>query len=166
MSLVDSLLSQKKFPTALVEQTMQGIQGNPAEQDRFQQIVEQRAGDFEDLGCYAEALQYVKQYQQDCMQVVPGYQSTIGTLEALEARITKVQDVKRTIDITPPPPPPPVRYRDPLNIAGKAPVGAQIEFYNASLPGRPVLGAAIADRTTGAFAFELTDETRFEFTTP
>lgn len=163
MAAIDKLQQRPTFSTGLVQQAMQEARANPTVQQQLQQLVDQRAADFEDPGQVDHVHQLLAELCKDTFEVVPNRQAgAVGKPEVLEARITKVKDEAHRVDITPPPPPPPSYFRDPLNVTGKAPAGTVVEFYNASVPGRPSLGAVTAD-VQGQFSFELTDETKFAF---
>lgn len=163
MPAIDKLVQRPTFNSTLVKQAMQEARTDPKAREQLQQLVEQRAGDFEETAQVDHVLQLLTELSKDKFEIVPNRQSgSVGTVEVLEARITKVKDEKVRVDITPPPPPPPSYRRDPLNMTGKAPANSVVEFYSASVPGRPLLGTAKAD-ASGHFSYELTDETKFVF---
>jgi hypothetical protein len=163
MSAIDKLAARPTLQRSLVQQAMQEAQTDPAAQQKLQQLVDQRAGDFESPALCDVVQQFLQGLSKDKFEIVANRQAGIpGRPEVLEARITKVKDQKVRVDLTPPPPAPPSWRRDPLNVTGKAPAGSKVEFYNASIPGRPALGSVTAD-ATGKFSYELTDETKFVF---
>jgi hypothetical protein len=163
MSAIDKLAARPTLQRSLVQQAMQEAKADPTAQQKLQQLVDQRAADFEDPGLVDTVQQFLQGVCSDRFEVVPNRQTgSLSRPEVLEARITKVKDEFRRVDITPPPPAPPMWRRDPLNVTGKAPAGSTVEFYNASIAGRPVLGTAVAD-ASGKFSYELTDETKFVF---
>ncbi len=163
MGAIDKLQQRPTFGSALVQQAMQEARTDKNAHAQLQQLVDQRPADFEDPALLDTCHQLLAELSKDTFQIVPNRQTAApGKPEVLEARITKVVDKEQRVDITPPPPPPPAYFRDPLNVTGKATAGSKVEFYNASVPGRPALGSSIAD-ANGHFAFELTDETKFKF---
>lgn len=163
MSAIDKLAARPTLQRSLVQQAMQEAQTDPAAQQKLQQLVDQRAGDFESPALCDVVQQFLLGLTKDTFEIVANRAAGVpGRPEVLEARITKVKDEKVRVDLTPPPPAPPSYRRDPLNVTGKAPAGSKVEFYNASIPGRPALGSVVAD-ATGKFSYELTDETKFVF---
>ena len=163
MGAIDKLQQRPTFGSALVQQAMQEARTDPKAQAQLQQLVDQRPADFEDAAQVDHCHQLLAELSKDTFQIVPNRQTgALGKPEVLEARITKVKDEARRVDITPPPPAPPVYRQDPLNVTGHAPAGSKVELYNASIPGRPALGSVVAD-ANGAFNYELTDETKFKF---
>ncbi len=163
MGAIDKLQQRPTFGSALVQQAMQEARTDPKAQAQLQQLVDQRPADFEDPSQVDHCHQLLTELSKDTFQIVPNRQTgALGKPEVLEARITKVKDERRRVDITPPPPSPPSYRRDPLNVTGTAPAGTKVDFYNASIPGRPALGSVVAD-ANGSFSYELTDETKFKF---
>lgn len=163
-SIADQMKSATVITRDMVRQAMQEAQTDPTQLNTLQQIVDQGGAvqKFEDPEGYEQLFQFCLEYQQDKFVLQPNTQNAKPKQAVItEARISKVVDEKRTVDLTPPPPPPPVgRGRDPLNITGQAEAGAKVEFYNASQPGRPSLGEVTAG-PDGKFTFQLTDETKF-----
>ncbi|MFH1808345.1 MAG: Ig-like domain-containing protein [Pseudomonadota bacterium] len=163
MSTIASMQTAQVITGKMVREAMQEAKGDATQMKALQEVCDKCHGKFDDVRAFDKLVNFVQQYYQDCFEFKPNTSNpTASPARVTEARITKLQVVERTIDTTPPPPAPPGRYRDPLNITGHAEAGAKVEFYNASQPGRPVIGDCKAD-ANGRFRFELTDETKFEF---
>lgn len=165
-SIADQMKSCSVITRDMVRQAMQEAQSDPTQLTTLQGIVDQGGAvqQFEDPEGYEQLFQFCLDYQADKFVLRPNTENARPKQAVItEARITKVVDEKRTIDLTPPPPPPPVgRGRDPLNITGQAEAGAKVTFYNASEKGRPPLGEATV-APDGKWSFQLTDETKFVY---
>lgn len=163
MSVIQQMQSASQITGRMVRQAMQEAQGDATQMKALEGICDKGLAAFDDVRTFDALLGFVQQYYQDRFEVRPNADNPAAKQALVtEARITKVVNTERTIDTTPPPPAPPRTWRDPLNISGSAEAGAKVEFYNASQPGRPVIGEMQAD-ATGKFLFELTDETKFEY---
>ena len=163
MPAIDKLMSAQAISGRMVRDAMQEAQGDATKMGQLQKVCDTCADKFEDLQQYDVLVVFVQQYYKDRFE----FRANTDNPAALparvdEARITKVVKREYTVDTTPPPPAPRGWYRDPLDITGHAEAGAKVEFYNASQPGRPVIGETLAD-ADGKYRFELTDETKFEY---
>lgn len=163
MPAIDKLMSAQTISGRMVRDAMQEATGDAGKMEQLQKVCDTCADKFEDLQQYDVLVVFVQQYYKDRFEFRPNTDNPAALPPRVdEARITKVVKSERTIDTTPPPPAPRGWYRDPLDITGHAEAGAKVEFYNASQPGRPVIGETLAD-ADGKFRFELTDETKFEY---
>ena len=163
MSAISKMQTAQQITGRMVRDAMQEVQQDGSKMQALQEVVDSRPDAFQDVRAFDEVCVFIQQYYQDQFELRPVTDNpTALPARVDEARITKVTEQDITIDRTPPPPPPPRNYRDPLNITGHAEAGAKVEFYNASQPGRPVIGDVTAG-PSGKFRFELTDETKFEF---
>jgi hypothetical protein len=143
---------------------MREADGDATKMGQLRDICETRQDAFQDVRQFDKLNDFVQGYYQDRFDFTSNTSNPIAQPARItEARITKVTDREVTRDVrTTPAVPPRSWYRDPLNITGHAEAGATVEFYNASQPGRPVIGDMQAD-SNGKFRFELTDETLFNY---
>lgn len=163
MGAISQLQTASQITGRMVRQAMQEAKDDPAQMKALQKVCNERPESFADVRTFDELLGFVQQYYQDRFEVRPNaLDPAAKPAQVTEARITRVVEQERTIDRTPPPAPPRRGWVDPLNISGHAEAGAKVELYNASQPGRPVIGEVQAD-PTGRFLFELTDESKFEY---
>jgi hypothetical protein len=163
MSAIANLQQATLITARLVRDGMREAQGDPAKMEQLQTICETKQSAFQDIRQFDKLNDFVQGYYQDQFDFTANTSNPMAQpARVTEARITKVTDTERNIDVRPPAPPPRSWYRDPLNITGHAEAGAKVEFYNASQPNRPVIGDMEAD-ADGKFRFELTDETLFKY---
>jgi hypothetical protein len=163
VSKISQLNTAQQITGKMVRDAIKEAKTDPTQMDALQQVCDDRPDAFADVRAYDQLVGFLQQYYQDSFEFRDSNDNPAARMAQItEARITKVVEREQTVNMNPPAPPRRRPWRDPLNITGHAEAGAKVEFYNASQPGRPVIGDMTAD-PTGAFRFELTDETKFDY---
>src|SRR5688572_29065287 len=131
-SISEQMKSASLITQQMVREAMQEAKTDPAQLQHLQTVVDQSGVEqkFEDKGQLDLLIQFVLEYNCDRFVIEPNTQNAKPRAPIVnEARITKVENLKQTIDTTPPPPsPPPGRWRDPLNLTGTAEAGSKVEL--------------------------------------